>query len=193
MACSFPVNQPEHILRTLDSQLVRATRLILYGRAALALGFPHPRPAFFATMDVDGILPDSELPEIEADEGFWDALERTNRILEPSGLYLTHLFAESQIILRSDWLLHLVPIPVANLHFLRLFRPSIEDLILTKMMRVDPEDRSDIMFLISESSLDLPSLERLWAMAKVPPIPEISEAFWSNCVWIRQELSTMQG
>jgi len=38
------MNHPEHILRTLDSHLAAPTRLILYGRAALALGYPNPIP-----------------------------------------------------------------------------------------------------------------------------------------------------
>jgi hypothetical protein len=34
-----PVNNPERILRILDSYLEKETRIVLFGRAALALGF----------------------------------------------------------------------------------------------------------------------------------------------------------
>jgi hypothetical protein len=38
MAAS-PINNPHRILLTLDSHLERETRIVLFGRAALALGF----------------------------------------------------------------------------------------------------------------------------------------------------------
>lgn len=60
------MNHPEQIVRALDMNLVNPTRLILYGRAALALGFPDPQPSFHATMDVDAILPEVEMAAIDA-------------------------------------------------------------------------------------------------------------------------------
>ena len=178
------MNRPEHIVRTLDQFLVQPTRLILYGRAALALGFPDPLPSFHATMDVDAILPEVEMAAIEADDSFWDAIEKTNNFLQASGLYLTHLFADSQIIIRPQWLGHLVPIQLDNLQCLHLFRPSSEDLILTKMMRVDPQDRSDIEFLLGYANLDSHSIAALIGNAGVPQIPEIEEAFKINSHWL---------
>jgi hypothetical protein len=123
------MNQPEKILRTLDSHLTRPTRLILYGRAALALGYQAPNLEWFATMDVDAILPMLEMTTIEL----------TNSQLEPTGLYITHLFTEDQVILAPTWLDKLVPIKLPSLEKLQLFRPSILDLMLTKMMRVAPQ------------------------------------------------------
>ena len=50
----------------------------------------------------------------------------------------------TQPIERPDWLDHLVPVPLAPpLRHLQLFRPSTIDLALTKMMRIDPQDRED--------------------------------------------------
>lgn len=183
------MNQPEQILRTLDLHLTRPTRLILYGRAALALGFPCPRPSFFATMDVDAILPEVEMAAIDADTSFWEAIEATNAALRPSGLYLTHLFAESQVILRPVWLEQIVPIQLDELRFLRLFRPSAEDLILTKMMRVDPQDREDIKFLLQHADLDSKAMESLLQSARIPDIPEIHEAYQENRAWLRKLVS----
>lgn len=97
MAHSRLVNHPETILRTLDRHLTHPARLILYGRAALSLGFPNSPAEFSATMDVDAILPRVELSGIEQDESFWDALEKTNSELEPDGLYITHLFVDDQL------------------------------------------------------------------------------------------------
>jgi hypothetical protein len=181
------MNHPEHILRTLDSHLVKPTRLILYGRAALALGFPDPPPHFHSTMDVDAILPEVEMAAIEADDSFWNAIEKTNEQLEPSGLYLTHLFVDSQVILQPDWLEHLVPVRLPDLSFLQLYRPGTGDLILTKMMRVDPQDRSDIEFLRQSAQLNAKELDTLFQNARVPVIPEIQQAFEANQAWLNSK------
>jgi hypothetical protein len=183
------MNHPEHILRTLDSHLLKPTRLILYGRAALALGFPNAQPQFHATMDVDAILPEVEMSFIEADESFWNAIEKTNEQLQSTGLYLTHLFTDSQVILQPLWLEHLTSIDLLGLNFLQLFRPSIGDLILTKMMRVDPQDRSDIHFLLTHLNPSLEEIERLIRAARVPDIPEIHQAFCENSKWLHRLLS----
>jgi hypothetical protein len=179
------MNHPEHIARILDSHLVKPTRLILYGRAALALGYACPLPTFHSTLDVDAILPEVEMATIETDDAFWDALEKTNDQLQSSGLYMTHLFTDSQVILRPNWLEHLIPIHLQQLRFLTLFRPSTEDLILTKMMRIDPQDRADIQFLLQQVTLDPEKLERLLADARIPQIPEIQAAFEQNATWLR--------
>lgn len=176
---------PEKILRTLDSHLTRPTKLILYGRAALALGFPDPDPEFHTTMDVDAILPQTEMSAIEDDDSFWDAISTTNQELESSGLYLTHLFADSQVILSPNWLENIVPIPLGHLRFLRLFRPSTADLILTKMMRIDPQDRSDIEFLLQQTDFDKACFLIKMKSARIPDIPEIREAFAYHRNWLQ--------
>ena len=182
------MNHPEHIARVLDSHLVKPTRLILYGRAALALGYASPLSTFHTTLDVDAILPEVEMASIEADDAFWDAIEKTNDQLQSSGLYMTHLFTDSQIIIRPNWLEHLVPIRLQQLRFLNLFRPSTEDLILTKMMRIDPQDRSDIQFLLQHASLEPEKLEQLLTSAHIPEIPEIRDAFQQNATWLRHQV-----
>lgn len=184
------MNHPEHILRTLDSHLVKPIRLILYGRAALALGFPDPQPHFQATMDVDAILPEVEMETIEADDSFWNAIEKTNAKLQPTGLYLTHLFTDSQVILRPDWLEHLVDIHLPDLRFLHLSRPSTQDLILTKMMRVDPQDRSDIKFLLTHLDPAVNDISSVLDAARIPDIPEIQEAFDNNATWLQKHLAS---
>ena len=83
LACATAMNHPEQILRTLDSHLVQPTRLILYGRAALALGYPDPPLAFHATMDVDAILPEMEMSSIESDNSFWAIGNRKRNPLIP--------------------------------------------------------------------------------------------------------------
>lgn len=179
---------PDRILKTLDHHLERPTRLILYGRAAIVLGFPDAPAALAATLDVDAILPEVEMTAIEEDEQFWKAIEATNRELESEGLYLTHLFCDSQVILSDTWLERITGIHLDGLGNLKLFRPSTEDLILTKMMREDPQDREDILFLLGHLQMD-PSLFLDFASnARIPPIPELHEAFTANLNWLKMRL-----
>ncbi len=151
---------------------------MLFGRAALALGYPSPPPAFGVTQDADAILPMVQMARIEADQQFLDALDATNRELEPDGLYMTHLFTDAQVILAPEWLGRTKPIAgLAPFHRLSLFRPHTIDLILTKMMRNDPQDLHDIGFLLRCDSLSGAALDSAFSAARVPPIPEIQAAF----------------
>jgi len=121
------MNHQEKILQTLDHNLTRPTRLILYGRAALALGFVNAPTSFHATMDVDAILPEVAMSMLDADEQFWTAIEETNEQLAASGLYITHLFTDSQVALSPDWLDHLESIELAGSPISpRSPRPSIQ-------------------------------------------------------------------
>ena len=89
-------NNPSEVPLTLDRELDHQVTLVLYGRAALCLGFDNPPLDFHSTLDVDAIISLSQLPQLIDDLPFWDALDRTNRLLQSKGLYLTHLFSEDQ-------------------------------------------------------------------------------------------------
>ncbi|HRG54733.1 MAG TPA: hypothetical protein PLG56_01750 [Lacunisphaera sp.] len=172
------MNNPERILHTLDRHLRQQTRIVLFGRAALALGYPDAPQEFGVTQDVDALLPAVEMTRIEADRQFWDALEAANTELEPTGLYMTHLFTDEQVVLTSAWLQALVPIPpTLAFRHVELARPSGIDLILTKMMRNDPQDLQDIRFLLGREKYSAAHLLRAFADARVPAIAEIGEAF----------------
>src|SRR5882762_371264 len=123
----------ERIVRELDSHLDHEVRLVLYGRAALALGFPDAPDRVKHSLDVDAIIPMSAVDSYRSDLAFWDAQEATNRNLKKDGLYITHLFEAKEVFLRRDWESHVVPITHPPLRWLRLFRPATLDLILTKM------------------------------------------------------------
>jgi hypothetical protein len=84
-------NNPAEVLLTLDRELDHHVPLVLYGRAALCLGFEDTPPDFQATLDVDAIITLSQLPQLMEDFQFWDALDRTNDSLQSNDLYLTHL------------------------------------------------------------------------------------------------------
>src|SRR5437667_9700165 len=118
------MDNASRILQTLDGHLDRPVRLVLYGRAALQLGFEDPPQEVAESRDVDAIIPLADLDKLSSDESFWDAQDATNRELGPKGLYITHLFRADQVFLRPDWDQHLVPITRPSTRWLRLFRPA---------------------------------------------------------------------
>jgi hypothetical protein len=185
-------NNPAEILLTLDQQLDHEVSLVLYGRAALCLGFDQAPTACHATQDVDAIISLSQLPELTKDDVFWDALDRTNKVLSPKDLYITHLFCEDQVFLRPDWTLHLVPIHTVPTRFLKLFRPHAIDLILTKMMRGnDTHDMEDISFLIRQDNVSANQLDAAFASVRLPDVPELHDAFDRALPAVRQILQSV--
>lgn len=174
---SNAVNNPFVILQTLDRHLDHLVELTLYGRAALALGFPAHETKHETTQDVDAIIPLVQLDQLRADEQFWHARDATNQELAEHGLYMTHLFTEADVFLLPDWLHRRVPIPSPFLH-LRLLRPATLDFILTKMMRgADPEDLSDIEFLLKNEPVTEKELRGAFERVKMPDIQELRDAF----------------
>lgn len=179
-------SNPLRILQTLDRHLRSSFSMYVYGRSALALGYPEAPAAFHATVDVDAILPAKDLQALERNEDFWQAQQKTNEELGDSGLYFTHLFEDRQVILTPDWLDRVVTLAGFGLAKLRLFRLSTEDLVLTKMMRVDPEDREDIRFLTGQADCRTDALRASLERAIIPPVAEIRDAFEKNRAWLRQ-------
>ena len=168
----------ERILIALDSHLDHEVSLVIYGRAAIALSFENPPEAVTGTLDVDGVIPITQLARFRSDANFWDAQEATNRELEKDGLYITHLFEADQVFLRRDWEQHLVPVERPPTRWLRLFRPATVDLILTKMMRGDdPQDMADIAFLIRHDQITPAQIEEALAQAVIPDLAELRDAF----------------
>ncbi len=168
----------ERILLAFDSRLDHEVSLVVYGRAAISLGFDNPPEAVTKTLDVDAIIPLSRLDFFRADANFWDAQEGTNRELEKDGLYITHLFEADQVFLRRSWEQHLLAISRPPTRWLRLFRPATLDLILTKMMRGDdPQDMADIAFMIRHDRLIDAQLESAFADAVIPDPVELRDAF----------------
>ncbi len=170
------MNNPRHILETLDRHLSAPAEITLLGRAALALGCAPSPAAFAATHDVDAILPLSWLAAKDEQLDFWEAQQRANGELEPKGLYLMHLFRKLEVILTPNWLSRRVRIP---LEFPRLavFRPVPLDLILTKMARGEENDLADIEFLLTREPLTADQLRAAFARAGVPDIPETQALF----------------
>jgi hypothetical protein len=171
------VNNPLFILETLDRHLDHAVELTLYGRAALALGFPSHELRHEMTQDVDAIIPLVQIDQLREDSQFWDARDATNAELAERGLYMTHLFTEADVFRLPDWVNRRVPIPGSFAH-LKLFRPATLDFILTKMMRgADPEDLSDIEFLLTQEPVTDAELRAAFDRIRLPDIQELRDAF----------------
>jgi hypothetical protein len=159
------------ILQTLDSHLDHEVSLILYGRAALNLGFDTAPVETAHSKDVDCIIPLSRVEDMGRDQQFWDAQEATNEQLRLRGLYITHLF-------RADWENEIVPISRPTLKWLRLFRPATLDLVLTKMMRgADPQDMADAKFMIEHDKITRKQLEAAFAVMNPIELVELRDAF----------------
>lgn len=172
------MDNPSIILSTFDGRLSRSTRLILYGRAALCLGFTAAPPEVAESKDVDAIIPLADLDRLSEDDSFWDAQEATNRELGPKGLYITHLFRADQVFLRHDWEKHLVPVLRPPTSWLRLFRPATVDLVLTKMMRGDDaQDMADIRFMVQHDQVTPAQIENAFSEAVIPELVELRDAF----------------
>jgi len=153
------MNNPVEIVRTLNRHLTKPTELTLFGRAALAL--------------VDGIIP---IASGDPDIDFWLAQQATNEELKNRGLYITHLFSETDVILRPNWLSGRIAINL-ELEKLRLFRPATIDLILTKMARGDEQDLEDIRFLFSREPTSQTTLKEAFSLARIPDVNEIRQLF----------------
>ena len=170
------MSNPLRILQTLDKHLEAAAEITLFGRAALALGYPNAPSSFHNTQDVDGILPLAWLNAEDSHDDFWRALQETNQELESDGLYLTHLFRELDVILTPAWIGCRKKLEL-GLVKLKVYRPATLDLILTKMARGDEEDLRDIRFLLEQEPLTPDELRNAFQSARLPDLPEIPELF----------------
>jgi hypothetical protein len=127
---------------------------------------------------VDAIIPNDQVQALADDLRFWDARDAVNERFKSEGLYITHLFPESEVFLRCDWTRHIVPLDRLRLNHLELFRPATIDLVLTKMMRGnDEQDIADAEFIIRHDHIT--ELQLIEAFSQMNPIAlaELREAF----------------
>ena len=141
----------EIILQDLDQRLNAKVDITLYGRAALQLGFPAGEDDFALSQDIDGILWLGQAEELLRQSNFWEAVECVNRAMADRNLYISHLFDETQVILRPDWRAQRVAIPGRTWQRLLLHRLCNEDLFLSKLMRYDPQDLKDARFIADKA------------------------------------------
>lgn len=170
------MSNARRILDALDRMLNMPVHLTLYGRAAIYLGFTEAPPEAATSMDVDVVLALGQAEQLLAAGNFWDAVEAVNEELAAEGLYISHFFEENQVILRPKWREHCVPIQ-GGWRLLNLDRLADEDLLLTKLMRNDPMDAADALFLCRIARLTPQDVEALIRVARVPNIPDVKAEF----------------
>ncbi|OGV77428.1 MAG: hypothetical protein A3K19_12540 [Lentisphaerae bacterium RIFOXYB12_FULL_65_16] len=150
----------EFILQALDDCLDRVlpVSLHLLGGAALDLVYGIRR----FSEDVDCMCTLSETGMIDAD-WFQRAVASANERLTPHGLYLTHIFDETDLVHTQDWFRRIVSPPPEAPRF-RHFRydaTSPEDIILSELTRFDEKDQQDVRDLMRTRALTKADIERL--------------------------------
>jgi len=168
------------ILQALDERLTADVELTLYGRAALHLGFPDPPSEFALSMDIDVILWVGQAQALAEATNFWQAIEETNQQFATEGLYVSHLFEETQVILRPNWRAERVRL-AGDWSRLSLWRLGDLDLLLSKLMRDDPQDLRDALFIVGSSRITESAIHPAITEARIPDIPEIKEQFAVCC------------
>ena len=166
----------EIILSELDRRLESRIELTLYGRAALQLGFKNPLPDFAVSRDVDAILFLGQAESLNEHTNFWPAVDDVNRKLADQELYISHFFVEDQVILSPDWDKERYKI-WGDWVNLDLYRLGDRDLLLSKLMRDDPIDHADALFICSRAGFKIPDIVRFVASARIPESAEIKEQF----------------
>lgn len=166
----------ELILSRLDEKLTSRVELTLYGRAALHLGFPEAPTAYALSRDVDAVLWLGQAEELNEKTNFWAAINDVNDELAERDLYVSHFFTETQVILRPNWRDARVPIR-GEWKRLELLRLGNVDLLLSKLMRDDPIDRHDALFIVNAGKIDRQQIAQAIAQARIPDVAEVREQF----------------
>ena len=166
----------EKLLAAVDEGLSGTVELTLYGRAALHLGFPNPLPEYALSLDVDAVMWIGQAEELAERTNFWSVIEQVNALYADQELYISHFFEESQVVLTPGWQSKRIPIP-GPWRKLSVYRLGNEDLFLSKLMRDDPIDRTDALFIVQSAPLTPEQIRRAIREARVPPVPEIVEQF----------------
>lgn len=125
-------------------------------------------------------------PAERADLG--EALEATNRDLEPHGLYISHIWGPEQQILSPAWRKACRPIAFAAQH-LRLSTLGPVDLILSKLCRADEPDLADIRHVIVHERLAAAELRIAMREALVPEV--FREVYPASCAKVDELLALL--
>lgn len=158
------MNPAERILRTLAKHLRGPADVRLFGGAALILAYGLDR----TTEDADLLHEDSEVEALVENAGFGEALEATNRELEPEGLYLTHIWGPEQQILTPEWKAACRPLPARFGPRLSVSVLGPLDLVLSKLCRLDDGDLADVRWLVAREGIGREALQSALARARVP-------------------------
>ena len=103
-------------------------------------------------------------------------MNEVNHELTDQELYISHFLEEDQVILRQDWRIQRIQVKGSWKH-LDLYRLGDLDLLLCKLMRDDPIDLEDAIFIYEQGHLDIATVAQAFQDAKIPDIHEIKEQF----------------
>ena len=170
------MNNAEKILTYLNQKLNTRIELTLYGRAAIFLGFDHAPDEYALSRDVDAVFWRGQAEMLLETTNFWEAINAVNADFVDQELYISHFFEEDQVILRPVWQKQRVKLKPVWDH-LDLYRLGDVDLLLSKLMRDDPIDHEDAIFICTQGHLDIATVTRAIQDARIPGIPEIHEQF----------------
>lgn len=157
------------ILETLDQclDLRLDVTIHLLGGAALDLVYGIER----FSEDVDCICTLTEARTIDSDT-FQNAVANANEMLEPQGLYLTHIFDEDELVHLPDWTSRLTTPPPDAPTFCRFDYNAVsaEDIILSKLTRFDEKDKLDIAALMRSRAITREMIDALIPLVVVPDV-----------------------
>ena len=169
------MNTAAQIAKILDKHLTKETTIVVYGAAALMLDHAYaPHMEQRRTNDMDIILPKHLEIQVDEDAEFWNAIENANKELQPKGLYITHIFPEAEVTLTPEWREHLVALELPYAQKLKILRPRVLDLIISKMGRADAADLKDIRQMhlaewrVSGQKITVTEVESAMSRAHVP-------------------------
>jgi hypothetical protein len=168
------------ILRELNDRLEVPVELTLYGRAAIQLGFENPPSDTLLSLDVDAVFWLGQAEELNEQTNFWEAIDQVNQHLGNQGLYISHFFTEDMVILRPCWREQRKPIESAW-DKLVLYRLSDVDLLLSKLMRDDPQDQQDAWYIVQSAPLAMADVQKGMRDARVPNVQELAEQYRQAC------------
>ena len=133
----------DEFLREVDKLLPEPVRLHCIGGFVLTIHYGLP----IATSDVDyvEVIPGPALGQVEQIAG------RGSRLYEKYRLYFQYV---GVVTLPENYRSRLVEILPGEFQKLRVFIPDPYDLVLSKLERNSPKDRSDVAFLAKRLSLD---------------------------------------
>ena len=170
------MNHAERILACLDGHLNSRVELTLYGRAALTLGFEETPEDYALSHDVDAVLWIGQAETLNETTNFWEAVDSTNRELAGEDLYVSHFFTEDQVVLLPEWRENRVALP-GPYRQLTLLRLGDLDLLLSKLMRDDPIDHADALFIVRRARLVPDQIRVALERAVLPESAEVREQF----------------
>jgi hypothetical protein len=162
-------------LRDVDQTLDRPVSVHCLGGFVLAVLWQLPRP----TGDVDFI-------EVAPPDAATELLEIAGEGAELAGKHKLYFHQVTIAEFPEDYVSRLVEFTPAEFERLRLFALEIHDLVLAKLGRNSPRDRSDVRFLVKKGSLDRQLLQERFESELGPYVLNESRERLTLELWLEE-------